>query len=541
MENLVIKNGHIIDGTGAPPYKGDIVIFEEEIAEVGPDLDLDSGMPSIDASDFIVCPGFIDTHSHSDFSLLVNPDAHSALYQGVTTEVIGNCGLSILPIADETKELLQSYIIGLGYDNSFPIDWTDFEGYVGAFENNGIGINIAPLVGHGSLRIAVMGFEAREAKPDELDAMKALLEVALNQGVLGLSSGLVYPPGINSPPQELEALCKLVADRGALYTTHLRGDTLRSGPSLIESLEEALTLVRHTGVQLHVSHVSPKFPNTGVVHTIIEMMQSARDKGFHVTCDAHPYLAAMTFLASLLPPWVFEGGTTAAIRRFNNRCERKKVIEAIETAFGHLSANDFWPRNEVVLPDRYSEFNRCRMDVIAHKMGMEPAEALVEMLSRSGEKLFEVIVLQWIYSEEETLELFTWPHTMIGADGATSSLGHHLGPLTIHPRSWGTFPKMIRDYYKNDKRHPLEKIIHRMTGLPAASMGLNDRGILQPKKKADIAVFNIEKIKDTATYAEPHQYAEGIEYVWVNGRMVIDRGKRTGRRPGKVLIRRNAL
>jgi N-acyl-D-aspartate/D-glutamate deacylase len=536
MKHIAIKNGTIIDGTGAPPYKGDLVLEEEKITDIGHHLDLPAQMPGIDVSGSIVCPGFIDTHSHSDVSLLVSPDADSALFQGVTTEVIGNCGLTPFPVKESTKNLLESYIIGLGYDkNSFPMDWLDLDSFAAALDKNGSGINTVPLVGHGSIRIAVMGFTAREATPQELDEMKAHLQTALDQGALGLSSGLVYPPGINSPAPELETLCKIVVDRGALYTTHLRGDTLRAGPSFIESLDEALAAARHTGVRLHVSHASPKFPNTGAVRPAIEMMQTARDEGLQVSCDAHPYLAAMTFLASLLPPWAFEGGTTKVIERFNTPAERSKLVEAIRAVFSHLDAGEFWPLNEVVLPDSNAEYHHSRLDVAARKMGLEPAEAMIEILARSGEKLFEVMVMQWIYSEKETRELFCWPHTMVGADGATSCLGCNPGPLSLHPRSWGTFPKIVGDYCKQSSLFSLENMIQRMTGLPAAVMGIGDRGTLAPGKKADIVIFNLNEFKDTATYAHPHQYAEGIEYVWVNGKMVIERGKRTHRRPGKVL------
>jgi N-acyl-D-amino-acid deacylase len=536
MKHLAINNGTIIDGTGAPPFKGDLVLVENKITEVGYDLDLPAQMPSIDVSGSYICPGFIDTHSHSDVSLLVSPDADSALYQGVTTEVIGNCGLTPYPVKETTKNLLESYIIGLGYDkDSFPIDWLDLDNFSAALEKNGCGVNTVPLVGHGSIRIAVMGFAPREATPQELDEMRTHLQTAMDQGAWGFSSGLVYPPGINSPTSELEALCRIIGDRGALYTTHLRGDTLKDGPSFIDSLDEALATARHTGVRLHISHASPKFPNTGAVRPAIEMMQAARDEGLQISCDAHPYLAAMTFLASLLPAWAFDGGTAKVIKRFNTPSERAKLVESINTAFSHLDADEFWALNEIVLPDLNTDLNNSRIDAVASNMGLEPAETMIEILARSGEKLFEVMVMQWIYSAEETRELFCWPHTMVGADGATSSLGCDPGPLSLHPRSWGTFPKIIRDYCKKSDLFSLEKMIHRMTGLPAAVMGIRDRGTLEQGKKADMVIFNLDKLKDTATYTHPYQYAEGIEYVWVNGKMVVERGKRTHRRPGKVL------
>jgi N-acyl-D-aspartate/D-glutamate deacylase len=267
------------------------------------------------------------------------------------------------------------------------------------------------------------------------------------------------------------------------------------------------------------------------------MMQSARNNGVEVTCDAHPYLAAMTFLASLLPPWVFAGGIKETLLRLTDQNERAQVVKAVKTSFEHLDPDTFWPLNEIIMPDSNSEFNRLRLDAIGRKTTLAPAEALVEILAQSNEKLFEVLVLQWIYSARETRELFGWSGTMVGADGASSTLGRAGGPLTIHPRSWGTFPKMIHDYCKKDQRFVIENLIHRMTGLAAASIGLNERGVIQPGKKADIIVFDLARFKDKATFANPQQYAEGIQYVWVNGELVIDQGKRTGQRSGKVLRR----
>jgi N-acyl-D-aspartate/D-glutamate deacylase len=220
VNHWIIKNGLVIDGTGTPPLRGDVVVRGDEIAAVEQNLDVSSNFRIVDASGLIVSPGFIDTHSHSDCSVMLSPDAQSALFQGVTTEVIGNCGLSAFPTSIKTKEQLQAYLRGIGYESTFEIDWTDLEGYAAAVEGSGIGINIAPLVGHGSIRIAVMGFEARDARDSELAAMKQLLETSLDQGALGLSSGLVYPPGINSPSAELAALCALLAERDAVYTTH---------------------------------------------------------------------------------------------------------------------------------------------------------------------------------------------------------------------------------------------------------------------------------------------------------------------------------
>ena len=538
MHDILIKQGTIIDGTGNPRYASDIAIRGEKIAKIQEDLVVAPGVPVIDASGLIVSPGFIDMHDHSDYSLLVDRDAPSAQHQGVTTVVIGNCGMSCYPIVAEYNELLESYLVGLGYNHSHSLSWKDFDGYATELEKDGIGVNVVPLVGHGSIRIAVMGFDARQPTKDEQGEMRLLLMDALDQGVFGLSSGLVYPPGINSTGQELQDLCEIVAKEQGIYSSHLRGDSLRAGPTLVESLQEALDVARATSVNLQVSHIAPKFPNTGVSQKVIDMMQKARDEGFNVSCDVHPYMAAMTFLASLLPPWVFEGGTKETTRRLADRAERARILKDMRSQFSHLDWDEFWFRNEPVPTDPNSRFKGKRLTEIGKMMGIDPAEASLNVLAGEGEDLFKVVVLEWIYSEEDTLTTFLWPYTMIGADGVNSSKEGQIESISLHPRSWGTFPKVINKYHKEGKHIQLESLIHKMTGLAAKTMGLTDRGFIKEGMKADIAVFDLNRLSDKATYTEPRQYAEGVEYLIINGGLAIERGKPTGKRSAKVLRRR---
>ncbi|MBS3917277.1 MAG: D-aminoacylase [Deltaproteobacteria bacterium] len=535
MYSLIVKNGTIIDGTGSPRYQKDIAIRGEEIVKIQKNLNDPGNVRTLDATGLVVTPGFIDMHSHSDFSLIIDRDVKSALYQGVTTEVIGNCGMSCYPVGPEKGKLLESYVVGIGYDRSLPLNWVDFEGYAKELEQSGLGINVISLVGHGTIRIAVMGFDARQATRQEQEAMRHLLRNALDQGAFGMSSGLVYPPGINSPTEELENLCKIVAHEDGIYSTHLRGDSLRAGPTLVESLGEAIDVAKNTGVYLEVSHIAPKFPNTGTSHRVLEMMEEARRKGINVTCDVHPYLAAMTFLVSLMPPWVFEGGTKETIRRLSSKEERSRISRELRLQFGHLDWEDFWARNEPVLEDQNSNFKGKRFTEIAKMVGKDPAEACLDILLNEGEDLFKVAVLQWIYSEEDTLKTFLWPYTMIGADGASSSTECKIESLTNHPRSWGTFPKVIRQFCKENNQIQLEQAIHKMTGLPASSLRLRDRGIITEGFKADLVVFDFDRIRAKATYTNPRQYSDGIEYVLVNGGVVIEKGHPTGMRLGKVL------
>ena len=537
MYDLILKGGTVIDGTGRPAFPADVAIKDGAIESVGPDLEASDETPLIEVKGLMVCPGFIDTHSHSDLSLLLDPAADSALFQGVTTEVIGNCGLSTFPAAKETRDQLRSYLAGLGDDGSGPLAWADLAEYAQDLEKRGLGINLVPLVGHGSIRIAVMGFEAREAGPKEMGRMKGLLGEALDQGAIGLSSGLVYPPGNNAPSRELTELAEAATQRGGLYTTHLRGDTLKKGPSLIQSLEEVLDLARRTGIRLHVSHLDPKYPNTGTVGEVLDTLEAAREEGLEVTCDAHPYLAAMTDLASLLPPWVFAGGTRETVRRLTEEPERGRVLAAVRESFSHLDPGEIWSLNELVWPEGGKDLNRLRFDKIGAKLGLDPAEALLTILARAGERLFEIIVLQWIYSAEETEELLAWPWTTVGADGASSTPGGGVGGLTVHPRSWGTFPRYLRWLHYEAARLSLEEAVRKMTGLPAQVFSLVDRGLIRPGMAADLTVFDPKEFKDRATYTDPRRPAQGMRYVLVNGRLAVDQGQRTGQGTGVVLRR----
>ena len=538
MYDLVIKHGTIIDGTGNPRYASDIAIRGEEIAKIQEHLAIPPGVPVIDASGLIVSPGFIDMHDHSDYSLLVDREAPSAQHQGVTTVVIGNCGLSCYPVAAGYRELLESYLVGLGYNHSHSLRWENFDGYARELEKDGLGVNVVPLVGHGSIRIAVMGFDARQPTKEEQEDMRRLLLDALSQGAFGMSSGLVYPPGINATSEELEDLCKIVAKEEGFYSTHLRGDTLRAGPTLVESLQEALGVARATGVDLQVSHIASKFPNTGVSQRVIDMMQNARDEGFNVTCDVHPYMAAMTFLASLLPPWVFEGGTKETTRRLTDKGKRERILKDMKSQFSHLDWDEFWFRNEPVPTDPNSRFKGKRLTEIGKMMDKGPAEAFLDVLADEGEDLFKVVVLEWIYSEDDTLATFLWPYTMIGADGVNSSKEGRIESISLHPRSWGTFPKVISKYHKEGRQIKLESVINKMTGLAATTLGLADRGFIKEGMKADVVVFDLARFTDKATYTEPRQYAEGVEYLLINGGLAIERGKSTGNRLAKVLRRR---
>lgn len=533
MAEYIIADGLIVDGTGRDGFRGDVLVKDGRILAVGPGLAEGAVGEIIDASGLVVAPGFIDTHTHSDYSLIKNPRGLSSAYQGVTTEVIGNCGLSSFPVGPGRGALLGEYLIGLGYDGEEPLFWSDLDGYAARLNRDGLPTDLVPLVGHGSIRIAVMGYDAREATVDELTAMDRLLAKALEQGAFGLSSGLVYPPGINAPPWELEHLLETVARAGAIYTTHLRGDTVRAAPSLVDSLVEALDAARHCGVRVHVSHLLAKFPNQGSTARIIELLEEAADEGLAVSCDGHPYLAGMTFLASHLPPWVFEGGVGETLRRLSEPPERERVRQALMDTFGHLDQDRFWALNEPVLPGGAGGGSLADM---AAERRTSPVEALMDILVEQGEGLFGAMVLLWIYSSEETQRQLLWPGATIGGDGLAWSREDAPSGLAAHPRSWGSFATVLGDYWRDRKLIGLAELVRKLSGLPAEIFGLTDRGRLASDKKADLAIFDPESIADRSTYHRP-AYAAGMRHVFLNGRLVIQDGQPTGHLPGRVLRR----
>ena len=538
MYDVLIKNGTIIDGTGKTAYKADLAIAGDTIARIGADLLPGEAGRIVDATGLMITPGFIDMHSHSDLTLFAVGGAESSLYQGVTTEVIGNCGFSAYPVRPERATMLEAYLGGIGYDRSYPMPWKDFESYASNLEKSGIAVNAVSLVGHGSIRIAVMGFDAREATRSEKEQMGRLLQEALDQGAFGMSSGLVYPPGINSPADELEELCGVVAKADGLYATHLRGDGLRAGPTLVESLDEALRAARATGVSLQVSHVASKFPNSGSAASVVEKMEQARQDGFRIGCDLHPYMAAMTFLVSLMPPWFFEGDTRERMMRLRDQGERAKIQKALRNQFGHLGWDEFWSRTEAILDVPSSPYNRKRFTDLARIHGKDASEVLLDVLIDQGEELFKPAVLHWIYSQEDTLKTLLWEQSMIGADAVCTSVEARKELLSLHPRAWGTFPAALRQFSREGQHVALEEMVRKITSLAAAMVGLKDRGTLAQGMKADIAISDKEEFTDKCTYEEPRQYAEGMKWVFVNGTKAIEHGRHTGLRAGRVLKRK---
>ncbi|MEM2136677.1 MAG: D-aminoacylase [Candidatus Methanomethylicia archaeon] len=543
--DIAILNGIIVDGSGNPWFKANIAIKDGKISSISKHS-IFKAEKIVDASGLIVSPGFIDIHSHSDVTLLADPLAESKVMQGVTLEVVGNCGSSAAPVYGEfsinrMRRRLAEY--------GLKLEWSSMHEYLSSMESKGVSINVATLVGHGQIRSCVMGFEAHEPSGDELNEMKSLLKEALNDGAFGMSSGLVYAPGRFAKTEELVELCKVVADYNGLYASHIRGER----ETIIDALNEAIYIADKSGVRVQISHHPPKIGAFGKSVETLKIIEEARNRGLDVTCDFHPYIAGSTSLSALLPAWVQEGGSTKIISRLNDSELRIKIKEdmILEPVPGPgpcgLVKRGLW--NMVYL----SECNKNRdligksFDEIAKIRNVDPFEAYFDILL---EENLSGSIIGFYYDENDIRNVALSPFSMVGSDGYAVSPRGVLFREAGHPRSYGTFPMIIRKYVRGESRSELnydcgskimslETAIMKMTSIPASRINIWDRGLIHEGFWADIVIFNYDLISDKATYFNPQVFPVGVEYVIVNGVIVVNKGVHTGLRSGKVLRHRS--
>jgi len=530
MLDVLIRKGRIVDGTGNPWFNGDVGIRNGIIEKVG-HVNAEAG-EIINATGLFVCPGFIDSHAHSDFSILANPLAESKIRQGVTTEVIGNCGLSAAPIKRERLDLLKKYVEALTKEIKLDWDWSSVGDYLRRIESGGSSINIVPLVGHGTTRIAVMGFENRVPFSDELEEMKGLVAQACNDGVRGLSSGLMYPPGCFADKTELIELLRVVAKYGGIYTSHIRDQSER----LIEAVQEAIEIGNEAGVPVHISHhQAAGMESWGKVRNSLGVVDKARDGGIDITVDVYPYTAGSTFLSIAIPRWAHEGGVDELIRRIRDPETRFRLRTEIENDPSCGLGRAWDPENMMI---NYCKKNKVlegkTLAEIARSKGKDWIDTMLDLLVEEEHAVGMVVFLMW---EEDVCAIMKHPAAMIGSDSSAVAPYGVLGAGKPHPRAYGAYPRVLREYVMNKKVMTLEEAIKKMTSQPAQRFGLCKRGLIKEGAFADITIFDLDKVKDKAMYAEPHQYAEGIEYVLVNGVIVIASGEHTRAVPGRILRR----
>jgi N-acyl-D-amino-acid deacylase len=523
--DLLVKNGLIVDGSGKESFRGDLGVKDGRIACIG-DLPQSDAAQVVDAAGKVVAPGFIDTHSHSELRLLAAPVPEAKIRQGITTEILGQDGLSVAPVRSEDVALYRQLLAGLLGNPDIEWNWSSLDEYFTRLEEHGIPLNVAYLIPHGMLRIIAMGMENRPATAAELQKMKSLLNTMLDQGALGLSTGMIYPPCSYASDEELVELTAEVAKRGGNFVIHMRNE----GQYLLESLEQTLDICRKSGVALHVSHLKAfGRANWHKPERVLELMDIAAGQGQIVTGDQYPYIAGSTLLTACLPQWTLAGGTQACLRRLaDERDTIKEWFQKDITVWDNRSLSIGW-ENIVVSAVKTAD-NRWTEGLsiaqIAERRQVDPVDALCDLLL---EEELAVTHIMFYGCEENVRTYMTYPNTMICTDGIYGG--------RPHPRLYGSFPRVLGRYCRELGLLRLEEAVYKMTGLPAATFGLRDRGRLAPGYAADITIFDPATILDNATFEEPEQYPVGIDYVIVNGAVTLSQGNYTGATAGHRLTR----
>lgn len=563
---VVIKNGLVADGSLQPAVhkdvaiKGNRLLVLEPMSSVSGEAASGSAARSpldflhngqkirvnevIDATGLVVAPGFIDIHTHSDLTLLADSRGASKVSQGVTTEIIGNCGLSVAPAPLEMRDKIKDSLSIL-FPEHVDWNWTGYREYVQLFEEQGVSLNVGFYIGHGTVRAAAMGFENRPPTEAELARMKEYIIDGMQNGAVGLSSGLIYPPGVYADKDELVELCKVVAAYGGIYSTHMRNE----GDHLLESIEEALEVSVRSGVPLQISHLKAGGKqNWGKLKQAVKRIEEASASGVDVHYDFYPYNASSTYLSALLPNWVHEGGWEKAAERLTDPAMRQKIRKEMERqeAERNQGVNDFPSATANQIQEEFGA-NVLIASVTQESNKQLEGKTLTEA-SRLLEKdvldvLFDLLLaeggagsmVKFSMSEEDIRTAAKGSLAMVGSDGiAMASDGVFAGGKP-HPRSYGSFPRVLGKYQREEQLFSLEEAVHKMTQAPAQKMKLKDRGTIHDGAVADVVAFDPQKIKDTASFTDPHRYAQGVHTVFVNGAKAYDQGTFLDPKSGEIV------
>lgn len=526
--DILLRQGKIVDGTGNPWFFGDLAIRDGKIAALGKIADA-KAKREIDARGLVVAPGFIDMHSHSDFTLLEDGLAQSKIRQGVTTEVLGE-GSSAGPYQGKLSPPPYSV-------KGKSTRWTTLGGYFDVIDRAGVSTNVASFVGLGQVWECVMGKSHARPTAAQLEEMKALVEEAMKQGAAGLSSMLMMPPGSLATTDDIVELCKVVAKYGGTYASHIRTE----GIGVFEAIQEAIEIGRRSGVTVEIIHIKiADQRHWGRMSEIIGRIDDARKQGVNVAANIYPYTRGHNNLSSIIPPWAHEGGTAKMLARLKDPTERAKikkdVEEGIPSWYNHYTAvGGDWARMLVSANTAYRGLTMDR--ILSARTKGKKADLVEEFLDLLVEEGGSVPTVFDHHTEKDMNLALSQPWCSIGSDGSALAIDGPLRRGHPHPRSFGTFPRILGVYVRERGLLKLEDAVRRMTTLNATKLGLHDRGLLRPGLAADVAVFDPDKVADRSTYTDPFEYSVGIEYVIVNGQLVLDRGKHTGATPGRALRR----
>jgi N-acyl-D-amino-acid deacylase len=523
MFDLIIRNGTVIDGTGRAGFAADVGVVGETITEIGLIPPEAQAAQRVDAAGHVVAPGFIDIHTHADIALLARPDHRPKVMQGVTTEVFTNCGLGFAPVTDAGLQIQRRYLSGLfGPDEGVDWNWRTVADFLGRFEARGVGTNVAYLIPHGAARVSAMGMAERPADTPERERMLALVEQGMEEGAWGLSTGIWYAPMRSADRAELVALCRAAG----FFATHQRD----YGASIFAATEESLAIAREAGVPVQIAHLQMNGPgNAGRAPEMLALLERARAEGVDVTCDTYPYTAGSTLVQTLLPAWAVDGGPEAILRRLSEPETRARMVAALSAQAESGSSRIDWSRFMLVgaASPENGPYEGLPFDVAAGKRGLSVPEWICALLQ---EDQLRACYVHHAAHEGNVRDILRWPGQMVGSDGL------HL-PGKTHPRLYGTFPRVLGRYVRDEKVITLEQAVHKMTGMPAARLGLKQRGTLAVGHAADLVVFDPATVQDTATFEDPLRFPTGLPCVFLNGRAVKWDGQPTGALPGRVLRR----
>ena len=517
MTKMIIKNAEIIDGTGKPGYKTDISLEKDKISAIGK-IESKNAVPVLDASGLVIAPGFVDIHSHSDYYLLIDPRAESKIMQGVTTEVGGNCGYSAAPVSGNLlKEREKSYQKQFGIDHN----WHDLEGYFEKLKKQGSAVNMAPLLGLNTIRGSILGYENRAPQKAEMGKMEKIVLEGFEQGAFGMSVGLIYPPSCFSTTAELIQIFKIVKKKDGLFTCHMRSE----GEKLLEAIAETIQIGREAGVRTQISHLKTSGnKNWNKINKAFSLIESALTSGLDIACDRYPYTASNTGLNALLPDWVFEGGTKKQMDRLKGR-KSSEIIKK-EILKNHPEP-EYWETVMIsqVVTDNNKDLEGKRVSEGARLRNKDIFEFIFDLLI---EEQGQVEAIYFCMCEDNFREIIKKDYVMLGSDSGARRIDGPLGIGNPHPRGFGSFPRLLGKYVREEKIFDLPSAIKKITSDPCERIKIKDRGIIKAGNYADLVLFDPKKIIDTATYEKPKQYPLGIEYVFVNGEMAINKGVPTG-------------
>jgi len=523
---ILVKNGTIVDGSGNARYAGNVAIEGVWITAVG-QVEGSGFDQVIDAGGMVISPGFIDTHSHSDLQVLINPYVEPKIRQGITTELLGQDGISMAPLPPKYVSPWRKNLAGLEGDSD-QIDWGygTTEGYLRLLQKGGVGLNEAYLVPHGNIRMEAMGLDNRQPNAGELEQMRAITRREMEAGAYGLSSGLIYMPCAYAHADELVELCKVVAEFDGAFVVHQRSEA----DAILESMGEVLDIGRKSGVKVHFSHFKIcGRKNWGYVDRMLALIDGAKEEGIRVSLDQYPYVAGSTMLGVILPPWVHDGGTDKLLKRLEDAELRKKMIRDIEQGIpGWDNFIDFAGLDQIFVT---SVKNKANEDLIGKNLieigkirGKDSYNATFDLLY---EEQNAVGMVDFYGLEEHIIRFMTRPEQNVCTDGLLGG--------KPHPRVYGAFPRVLGKYVRDDKALTLEEAVKKMTSKPAEVFGFERRGFLKKDNYADIVIFNPETVIDRGTFVDPIQYPLGIEYVFINGSPVVQSGNYEKKLAGNVL------